>query len=157
MRRASDLMRRNVITLGPEETLGAAREIMQLGRIRQLPVVDKGHVVGELSWQDVCRAFGDVLAKAGRRSSQALRRVASRPVRDCMQAAGELTTEDTPLDRVAALIVRRGAGFVPVVDAPPPRPPRLLGIVTERDLLRLALEREARAEADAGPSGAKTG
>jgi CBS domain-containing protein len=52
-RRVRDLMAREVITCAPETTLGEAEKLMDKHRVRHLPVVDRGKIVGMLSMRDV--------------------------------------------------------------------------------------------------------
>lgn len=52
-RRVRDLMTRDVVTCGPETSLSDAEKLMAKHRIRHLPVVDGGKVVGMLSIRDV--------------------------------------------------------------------------------------------------------
>ena len=44
-----DVMAQNPLTLDRNETLDLAESIMNLGRIRHMPVVDDGRVIGILS------------------------------------------------------------------------------------------------------------
>ena len=48
-----DLMTREVVTCGPDETMAVAESLMNKHRIRHLPVVDGGKLVGMLSIRDV--------------------------------------------------------------------------------------------------------
>ena len=48
-----DLMTREVITCGPDETMAEAESLMNKHRIRHLPVVDGGKLIGMLSIRDV--------------------------------------------------------------------------------------------------------
>lgn len=137
--RAIDIMRRNVITLAPDDSLAVAREIMRLGRLRQLPVVERGRMLGELSYRATCLALGDAL---GSDSSTARRRrrlegLDHQPVSKLM-VPPEWVDPDAPIGLVVRQLARRAAGYVPVVETGP-RPPRMLGVVTERDLLRAAV------------------
>jgi CBS domain-containing protein len=51
-----DLMQRDVATLKASESLALAEDILHLGRIRHLPVVSAGVVVGIVSQRDLYRA-----------------------------------------------------------------------------------------------------
>lgn len=51
----SNLMTREVITVGSEKTLDACMKLMTLKHIRHLPVVDEGVLVGVISIGDVVR------------------------------------------------------------------------------------------------------
>jgi CBS domain-containing protein len=48
-----DLMTREVVTCGPDETMAVAESLMNKHRVRHLPVVDGGRLVGMLSIRDV--------------------------------------------------------------------------------------------------------
>jgi CBS domain-containing protein len=54
-----DLMSRSPVTLAPTDTIGRAARAMGRHRIRRLPVVDQGRVVGILSADDIARFFED--------------------------------------------------------------------------------------------------
>ena len=51
-----ELMQSDVVILSSTDSLGLADDIMRLGRIRHMPVVDEQHVVGILSQRDLFRA-----------------------------------------------------------------------------------------------------
>ena len=51
-----DLMQHDVVTLKLTDTLGLADDIMELGRIRHLPVLSGSVVVGIVSQRDLYRA-----------------------------------------------------------------------------------------------------
>ena len=48
-----DLMTREVVTCGPDNTMAEAESLMNKHRIRHLPVVDGGKLIGMLSIRDV--------------------------------------------------------------------------------------------------------
>jgi acetoin utilization protein AcuB len=59
-----EIMMRGPVTLGREDTLDLADDIMNLGRIRHLPVLDGERVVGVVSQRDLFRsAFVAALAR----------------------------------------------------------------------------------------------
>ncbi len=51
--RVRDLMSRDVVTCGPETSLGEAEKLMVKHRIRHLPIVDGEKIFGMLSMRDV--------------------------------------------------------------------------------------------------------
>ena len=55
--RISDLPARKPITVPPDETATAAATLMVSSRIRHLPVVDKGRLVGIVDIVDACRGL----------------------------------------------------------------------------------------------------
>jgi len=52
----SEIMTATVITIGPEQTVAQAMQLMTERRIRHLPVLDAGRVVGVLSIGDLVKA-----------------------------------------------------------------------------------------------------
>ena len=56
-----DLMRTDVITVGPQTTLKEAAKLMATKWIRHLPVVEGSHVVGILSQRDLTGVLAEAL------------------------------------------------------------------------------------------------
>lgn len=57
-RKVSDVMRREVVTIGPDASLSEVARIILIERIRRIPVVDKeGKVVGIIARGDIVKAF----------------------------------------------------------------------------------------------------
>lgn len=57
-RKVSDVMRREVVTVGPDASLSEVARIILIERIRRIPVVDKeGKVVGIIARGDIVKAF----------------------------------------------------------------------------------------------------
>ena len=52
-----DLMATRLITCAPEDAMVTARKLMKANRIRHLPVMEKGHLVGLLSISDALEAI----------------------------------------------------------------------------------------------------
>ena len=52
--RVRDMMTRNPITVDPDILVLDAQEIMKENKIRRLPVVDKGKLVGIITKHDLC-------------------------------------------------------------------------------------------------------
>jgi acetoin utilization protein AcuB len=122
-RRAVDrVMRRHWISLSPLAAVDQALQLMRMARVRQLPVVSDGILVGVVSYPGVVAArLAGMAALVGQ----------------VMVRAGETAEPATTLGVVAALMQRAPVGCVLVVEPTGSGPP-LLGIVTEADLLRLA-------------------
>jgi CBS domain-containing protein len=105
---------------------------MSLNHIRHLPVVKEGKLVGLVSHRDLIRT----LARQGRGGPPIW-------VKDVMTKGVETVSPQTPVRQIIDKMLERKYGCVPVVDAEK----RLVGIITETDVLRLAkelLEREER-------------
>jgi predicted transcriptional regulator len=131
-RRVSEIMREEVVTLAANETLDLTQDVMNLGRVRHMPVLDGDRLVGIVSRRDVLEAS---LSRA-LDFDAASRRSFLRSVEVGEVMAKELVTvdPDTTLADAARLLVRRKIGCLPVVDPDG----RLLGLVTETDLLSAA-------------------
>jgi signal-transduction protein with cAMP-binding, CBS, and nucleotidyltransferase domain len=67
-----DLMTQNPATLERNETLDLSETIMNLGRIRYMPVVEDGKVVGVLSQRDLFRSALIVALGFGRKTTSTL-------------------------------------------------------------------------------------
>jgi len=60
-----EAMSHRVFTVGPEEPIAVAERIMRANRVRRLPVVEKGKLVGMLSLGDVARAEAALRGERG--------------------------------------------------------------------------------------------
>lgn len=128
-----DLMTADPTTLKRNDKLTLADDIMRLGRVRHLPVVeDEGDaLVGIVTQRDL---FRDALAQALGYGRHAQRKILDTlSVKDVMNTDVVTTTPDTPLVEAARLLTQRKIGCLPVLENG-----RLVGIVTEGDFVALA-------------------
>ena len=127
-----DVMSREVHTLGRNDQLSIADDLIQQQRIRHLPVLDEGgELVGILSQRDL---FRGALAKAlGYGSSQQEKMLAMLVVKEVMTTEVLTAGPDTPLSEAAAVMQKNKIGSLPVVQGG-----KLVGIVTEGDFVALA-------------------
>jgi CBS domain-containing protein len=133
----AELMRRHFISLAPEDSLLDAFQVMRLARLRLLPVVHEGVLVGVLTYRDLNQAL---LRELLGNPAPALEAI---PVESVMDAPTAIVAPDAPLVDAATSLCRSGTGCLPVVE-PGQHGPRLLGLVTESDLLRAAFGPDAR-------------
>ena len=112
----SDVMTRAVITIRPDTPSEKARALMDQHRIRHLPVVTEGRLVGMLSDRDVRSAA------AGASAARADRIMTRDPV---------TVTSRARVEHAARRMLEGRFGALPVVDGD-----MLVGIVTYTDLLR---------------------
>ena len=124
-----DLMQREVATLKAGESLGLAEDIMQLGRIRHLPVVLAGVVVGIVSQRDLYRAAMSCMLQV--RRSREREWLSSIPVRAVMTTDVITVAPDDTIHTAVELMLRHRIGCVPVVEHG-----KLVGLISETDCLR---------------------
>jgi CBS domain-containing protein len=127
-----DVMTAEVTTLLRNDKLTLADDIMRLGRIRHLPVLDEnGQLAGIVTQRDL---FRGALARAlgyGERAQRQL--MDTLLVKEVMTSEVITTTPDTLLAEAALVLVEHKIGCLPVVEAG-----RLVGIITESDFVVLA-------------------
>jgi CBS domain-containing protein len=153
---ASDVMSRNIISVGRSTTVAAAIRLMLDNHISGLPVIDAGRLVGILTEGDLLRRsetgterhrprWLEILMGPGRLADEYVR-THGRKVEEIMTRQPVSVTPDTPLDEIVALMERRRIKRVPVLDGDVP-----VGIVSRADLLRaLARTLEEQQAAAAG-------
>lgn len=132
--RVRELMSAAVSTLREEDVLGSVDAVMSMDRIRHLPVLSEGKVVGVVSQRDLFRsALGTALALGIRRPDELMR---SLIVRDIMSSPAVTVAPDAYVQEAARTMAERKIGCLPVVEEG-----RLVGIVTETDIYRYAASR----------------
>jgi CBS domain-containing membrane protein len=124
-----DLMHRDVATLRVTDTLGLADDIMELGRIRHLPVVSAGVVVGVVSQRDLYRAAVSSMLQMPR--SEEREWLGKIPVVNVMSANVVTVAPDAPMQTAVELMLSHRIGCLPVVEHG-----KLVGLVSETDCLR---------------------
>ena len=124
-----DLMQREVVTLRASDNLGLAEDIMQLGRIRHLPVLSAGVVVGIVSQRDLYRAAVSSMLQL--QPSAEREWLASVPVRAVMSANVITAAPDDTVHTAVELMLRHRIGCLPIVEHG-----KLVGLVSETDCLR---------------------
>ena len=120
-----DSMTRELVTVGPETTAAEALALCRENRIRHLPVLEGGRLVGVISDRDL-RAAVPALGDPARAEALQRVRVAGEMTRDAVTARSE-----DPIEDAAMAMYERKIGCLPVVDGED-----LVGIVTSSDVLR---------------------
>jgi acetoin utilization protein AcuB len=129
--RVRDVMTTGVVTLDATDHLDLASDIMTLGRIRHMPVVRDGKLVGILSQRDLFRAA--VSSALQFRPAAEREWLAKIRVTEVMTAAVVTAEPDWPIQRAVEVMLQRQIGCLPVVDPEG----RLVGLLSESDCLRL--------------------
>jgi CBS domain-containing protein len=136
------LMSTDLFTVGEEDVVDLVASVMKWRHIRHVPVEDQEHrLVGLVTYRTLMRVLSD---SARRDDELAL------PVRDVMQREVITVTPDCLTLEAMRLMRRHRVGCLPVID----RDGRLVGIITEHDLIELArplLERYLEARDDPEP------
>lgn len=137
--KVQDLMSNDLITLLPDEDLALAEEVMRLGRIRHLPVVDdENHLLGLITHRDILRAQISSLAHLSKaRDKQVKRSILASVV---MTKVVETVAPDMPAADAGKMLLANRFGCLPVVEND-----LLVGIITEADFLALAVHALERA------------
>ena len=127
-----DIMTAEVTTLGRNDSLLLAKDIMNLGRVRHFPVVDEDEVVGVVSQRDLYKASLGSVMKYGEKAQRTF--LEGIAVKEVM--VDPLTIPpDAPVQEAARLMLENKIGCLPVLDGA-----QLVGIVTETDMLQLVAE-----------------
>ena len=136
----AEIMQPSPMTVCANDGMDMTEDLMSLGRVRHLPVVDGARLVGVVSLRDLlAHSLTRALDFEPRERRVFLKSV---DVREAMSERLITVRPDTPQAEAAALMLRHRIGCLPVVDAGG----ALIGIVTETDLLRAAyLEKDAPA------------
>jgi CBS domain-containing protein len=123
-------MSSELTTLRRNDSLTIADQVMHLGRIRHMPVLDdEGQVVGIVSQRDL---FRGALARAlgyGAHAQQKL--LGQLVVKEVMTNDPVTIGPDAPLAEAARLMLERKIGCLVVVEEG-----RLVGILTESDFVK---------------------
>ena len=126
-----DVMTKNPLVMTPAETIGQADELMTENRIRQLPVVDEGALLGIITDRDI-RSF---LAQSALVEPEERAKVLRTKVSEIMTAEPLTLAPDDDLREALELLIEEKIGGIPVVD----QAEGLVGIVTYVDVLRCFL------------------
>jgi CBS domain-containing protein len=156
-----DLMRTDVPTVAPTDSIATVARLMADSGLPGVPVIDGGEIVGIINEKDLIARQADVdvpapvgffdaifTVDAGQDFDDELRHVFAVTAGQLMTSPVYNILETATLSQVATLMIDEDVNPVPVVD----ESLRLVGIVARSDLVRLI----ARLEADSPevPSGA---
>jgi acetoin utilization protein AcuB len=127
-------MTKHPLTVATDESLSGAHQYMQKQNVRHLPVVDKtGKMVGLVTEDDLLKAEPSEATLLSVWEIHSL--LTKVKVRDVMVKQVITTTEDTPIEEAAHLMLDHKIGCLPVL-----RDGKLVGIITESDLFRTFME-----------------
>lgn len=125
----ADWMTKQVVTIGPDESVSHAMHLMKERKIKHLPVVRGGEVVGVISDRDI-KAFAP--SKATSLDVYEINYLLAKAVvKDAMGAKLTTTTPDTPVEEAALVMLDGDIGCLPVLEGAV-----LVGIISDRDIFR---------------------
>ena len=124
-----EIMMGSPVTLKPEDTLDLANDVISLGRIRHIPVLADGRLVGLLSERDLIGAAANQIFGLKQKSKSALLKTVL--IKDIMKKKVVTVSPDTPIKDAAHLMATKKIGCVPVVTDG-----ALVGLLTTTDILR---------------------
>ncbi len=124
--RVRDIMPVHMVTISESDTLSTVEDIMTLGRVRHMPVVHGGKLVGVVSERDLLRASLSNLSGIddGRRRAF----LHGVEIARVMSAPPVVVHPEETVEAAARLMAENKIGCLPVVDND-----RLLGLITETD------------------------
>ncbi len=136
-RKIGETMSREVASVSPNTSLRVASRKMIREGFRRLPIVERKKLIGILTVKDIVRFFGTGEVYKHLKSG------AMRPVLDTLVnrigTRGLVTVApDLDVEEAARLMTRTGVGALPVLD----EEKRMVGIITERDLLKMIRKTE---------------
>ncbi|HEY3154091.1 MAG TPA: CBS domain-containing protein [Candidatus Binatia bacterium] len=124
-----EIMMGSPVTLKPDDTLDLANDIISLGRIRHIPVVENHELIGIISERDLIGAAASRIFGLKQKSKSALLKGVL--IKDIMKKHVVTMAPDTPIKDAAHLMADKKIGCVPVVESG-----ALVGLVTTTDVLR---------------------
>ncbi len=128
-----DFMTRDPITVTPEVSHPDALALMRKHRIRRLPIISKGKLVGIVSEKDL---LSNQPSQATTLSVYEIYSLLSRlHMQDIMTRPVATVEGDCPMEEAACIMVSRKIGCLPVMDGD-----RIVGIITETDVFRALVE-----------------
>lgn len=134
MLHVQDLMTTNMFTLKKSDSLMAAKSLMELARIRHIPVIEEGNIfVGLITHRDILSSTLSKLADIDRNDRDEIE--ASIPVSEIMRDDVYTVSPDASLKEAAELLLNHKYGCLPVIEKD-----MLVGIITEADFLRLTID-----------------
>jgi len=129
-----DLMTSNVFTVEPHDMIDRVFFLIHYEKVRHIPVIEKGKVIGMVSDRDMYKALGPKsnsnAIESGKGSTEL--HVVSKKVQNIMRRGIISTTSDAQASDAASLMAEHKIGALPVIDDG-----KLVGILSATDILRV--------------------
>ncbi len=121
----SDIMNRNIVYVGPEDSVYKAAKLMKDHGIGSVVVLEKGELKGLVTERDLITRY---IAKGDGRRPEDVK------VKEIMTPDPVVVKESTEIDEAARLMVEKNIRRLLVVNSSG----KLVGIVSSRDIIRIA-------------------
>ena len=131
-----DIMSKDVTSVSPSERLVHARRVIIDAKVGRLPVIDDEDLVGMITSKDLMRAFIDFRKKVPEKYQKS--QIKEVLVEDIMSRNPRVVTKDVPITEVSKIMIETGYNGLPVVEDD-----KVIGIITQTDILRLISKLEA--------------
>ena len=129
----ADWMTREVVTIAPDDSVAHAMHLMRDRKIKHLPVLKDGRLVGVISDRDI-KAFAPSKATA-LDVYEINYLLAKATVKEAMGRQLTTTAPDTPVEGAALVMLEGNIGCLPVLDGDV-----LVGIISDRDIFRALVD-----------------
>lgn len=131
------IMQEKIVTISAGESLSTVEDIMRLGRVRHMPVVSGGRLVGVVSERDLLRT--SLSSLSSHRSDERKAFLYAVEIGRVMSQPPIVIAPEATVRQAAQVMAENKIGCLPVVEGE-----ELIGIVTETDVLRWVAETEER-------------
>ncbi|WAK02981.1 CBS domain-containing protein [Methylobacter sp. YRD-M1] len=131
--RVKELMTSKVFTVEQQDLIDRAFFLIHYEKIRHLPVVKKGKVIGIVSDRDLYKALGPKNNSSVIETGVTEMHVIPKKVQNIMRRGVLTVTPDTHASEAAALMADNKVGALPVVN----KEDKLVGILSATDILRV--------------------
>ena len=125
-----DVMQKSIVTISASETLSTVEDIMTLGQVRHIPVVQAGRLVGVVSHRDLLRASLSNLLDHGDDERRLFLHAVE--IARVMSTPPVVVSPDDTVGDAALIMAERKIGCLPVLQRE-----ELVGMITETDILHL--------------------
>lgn len=130
-------MQTKLVTISASERLSTVEDIMTLGHVRHMPVVQGGRLVGVVSERDLLRASLSGLSRHRDAERRAFLHVVE--IARVMSTPPIVIHPEASIEEAALIMAEKKIGCLPVLEGD-----RLVGLVTETDVLRWVAHVAAR-------------
>lgn len=126
--RVRDIMQKGPITISASERLSTVEDIMTLGHVRHMPVVQGGKLLGVVSERDLLRASLSILSEHRDEERRAFLHVVE--IARVMSTPPIVVGPDAAIEEAAQIMAEKKIGCLPVLEGD-----ELIGMLTETDVL----------------------